>query len=74
VLVARAFSDGDDLQLVLYPGGTHRRQELGLERLKPNARYRVEGAVTEQLIADAAGRAKLTVDLDGRTPVNVLPA
>jgi hypothetical protein len=74
VLVARAFSDGDNLQLVLYPGGTQRRQILGLERLRPDTRYRVEGAVTEQIIADAAGRAKLSVDLEGRTPVNVLPA
>lgn len=74
VLVARAFSDGDDLQLVLYPGGTQRRQMLGLERLRPDTRYRVEGAVTEQIIADASGRANLSVDLEGRTPVNVLPA
>jgi hypothetical protein len=47
---------------------------LGLERLRPDTQYRVEGAVTEQIIADASGRANLSVDLEGRTPVNVLPA
>lgn len=37
VLVARAFSRGDDLHLVLYPGAGEGLQSIGIERLKPLA-------------------------------------
>jgi len=73
VLVAKAFSDGADLQLVLYPGGSQPTQTLGLERLKPGARYRVQQGNAE-FVADAGGRAELNVVLQGRTELNIVPA
>jgi hypothetical protein len=73
VLVARAFSHGDDLELTLYPGGAPGRHTLGLERLRPNGRYAVEGASAGELSADAAGRARLEVSLEGRAAVRVAP-
>jgi hypothetical protein len=35
VLVAHAFSNGDDLELVLYPGP----QDIHVERLRPGSKY-----------------------------------
>ncbi len=68
VLVGKAFSNGRDLELVLHPGkasaGPH---ELGFERLRPNARYAVEGGPISALVADAAGCARMHIDLNGRT-------
>jgi hypothetical protein len=72
VLVAKAWSDGEDLSLVLYPGGASRDQTLGIERLRPGARYRIESS-GEPLSADAAGRASVKVQLDGRTALRIVP-
>jgi hypothetical protein len=74
VLVARAFSRGDDLELVLHPGGTPGPQRLGLERLKPGASYRVRGAGETRFVADASGRARFDVPLVGRTALEIAPA
>jgi hypothetical protein len=74
VLVARAFSDGDNLELVLHPGAAPGVQRLGIERLKPNASYRVLGANEQRLVADANGAAWLDVALQGRTALELVPA
>lgn len=74
VLVAKAFSHGDDLELVLYPGAGDGPQTLGLERLQPGARYAFEGAASGDFTADAAGRASLTVTLSGRTALHIRPS
>ena len=74
VLVAKAFSHGEDLDLVLYNGKAPGRQSLVIERLQPNASYRIAGATTESMTADSAGRASLSVHLDGRTVVRIEPA
>lgn len=74
VLVARAFSHGDDLDLVLFPGATPGSQKLVLERLQPGGVYAVGGASEALITADEAGRAILNVTLAGRTPVTVKPA
>lgn len=74
VLVSKAFSHGDDLELVLYPGRGAGAQRLGLERLQPNATYAVTGATVNTLVADAQGKATLSVELNGRTPVHLKPA
>jgi hypothetical protein len=74
VLVARAFSDGENLDLVLYPGrpdegaGT---QTIRLERLKSGRDYSVAGASPGRFTADPDGTAHLDVALVGRTPVTV---
>jgi Linalool dehydratase/isomerase len=73
VLVAKAFSRGDDLELVLYNGKSAGPQNLGIERLKPGITYSVSGATVATITADASGRAPLTVRLDGRTTVRIEP-
>jgi hypothetical protein len=73
VLVARAVSGGDDLHLVLLPGRGSSSQILRLARLQPDCRYTVTGAVTNTLVADGRGRAEVSVDLDGRTEIRVVP-
>jgi hypothetical protein len=73
VLVARAFSDGSDLDLVLYNGAAAGPRTLRIERLTPVTRYAVEGATISQVVADADGAASLTVYLDGRTAVRLVP-
>ena len=74
VLVARAFSDGDDLDLVLYPGGDAGPQEIRVERLRPGAKYGVRNRAEHSLTADSSGTASLTVELSGRTPLHIVPA
>jgi hypothetical protein len=74
VLVAKAYSNGTDLDLVLYPGTQASRQRLQLERLRPNGEYRVEsleGSWT--LRADNLGKAALEIDLHGRTQLRIQP-
>jgi hypothetical protein len=73
VLVARATSDGEDLHLVLRAGRGSSTQVLQLARLRPDRRYRVTGGMTDALVADAEGRAELSVVLDGRSEVRVQP-
>jgi hypothetical protein len=73
VLVARAVSDGSALDLVAYPGLKAGPQSLGLSQLHPDGRYRCDGAEQSELVADATGRARVTVALDGRTELRVYP-
>ena len=74
VLVARAYSTGTDLDLVLHPGSGETRQTLGLARLEPGRSYTVTGAAQGLLVADEQGTASLEVTLDGRTALHVSPA
>jgi hypothetical protein len=73
VLVAKAFSRGEDLELVLYNGTAPAAQTLGIERLKAGATYRVSGAESSTLTADAQGRATLLARIDGRTAIRLDP-
>lgn len=73
VLVAKAWSDGQALDLVLHPGAKPGRQTLRLERLRPQASYAVTGARASELVADAHGGATLEVELDGRTELRIAP-
>jgi hypothetical protein len=74
VLVARAFSAGEDLDLVLFNGAAAGPQTIGLERLRPSAAYQVRGGPGGGFTAGADGTATLTVHLDGRTPLHITPA
>jgi Linalool dehydratase/isomerase len=74
VLVAKALSDGDDLRLVLYPGGPAGRQRLRLARLQPGRPYHITGAVETSVNADSQGRAEISVLLGGRTEVRLAPS
>lgn len=69
VLVARAWSDGEGLDLVLHPGKAGGRQRLTITDLQPGRRYAVTGALTDTLVADGDGRARFEVDLTDRTAV-----
>jgi hypothetical protein len=73
VLVARAFSDGDDLDLVLYPGADSGSHNLGLERLRPGAKYAIRNGAEHSFTADDSGAATVSVDLRGRTPLHIVP-
>lgn len=75
VLVARAWSpNGDDLDLVLYPGIVAGEQSLTIERLMPNATYHAQGTMETEVRADAQGKLRLRVLLKERTEVSLSPA
>jgi len=72
VLVAKAFSHGEDLELVLYPGAGKGTQALRLGRLVPGKRY----CVRENGYAFTAGqdgKAEMEVALSGRTALTIVP-
>lgn len=72
VLVARAVSNGEDLQLVLRPGGAGGQFDLQLARLRPGRQYKTDqGAL---ITADEAGEAVLRVHLADRTEYHLTPA
>ena len=74
VLVSKARSEGEDLELVLYPGAATGTYPLGFSRLKPGTRYvnRAESAAPD-LHADASGRAVADIRVDGRTVLHYFP-
>lgn len=73
VPVAKAVSDGDDLELVLFPGRGAGRRALAFDRLRPGRHYRVEGGTGASLVADESGCASCDVELAGRTALRLLP-
>lgn len=73
VLVARAHSDGEDLDLVLYNGRAAGPRTLGFERLTPFGAYEASGVLEKRFTADEEGRASLSVIIDGRTPLIISP-
>ena len=73
VLVARAKSDGQALEIVLRPGGSGGRMRLGVKGLKPGAKYEVGGACEPRFIAGADGSGRIEVELAGRTVVRLFP-
>ncbi len=74
VLVAKALSHGDDLDLVLYPGTKNggASHALRIERLRPGAEYSIEGT-GRRLRADDTGTAAIDVPIEGRTALRVTP-
>ncbi len=73
VLVARAVSDGDDLELVLRPGNGSLRTTIAVERLRPGHTYYTHGACDPVATADRTGRALIDIDLDDRRELRVCP-
>lgn len=74
VLVAKAFSRGSDLHLVLYPGAGGGSQAIRIDRLRPLAVYRLE--LQEEILsvrADDEGRLSLQVELYGRSELLLTP-
>lgn len=72
--MARAYSEGRDLDLTLYPGGGGLRQTLTVARLQPGKAYRLEGAETSVVTADDQGQARFDVKIEGRTAVRLDPS
>jgi hypothetical protein len=75
VLVAKALSHGDDLDLVLYPGTNGRAgtQTIRLAKLRAGSEYAIAGS-ERRFRADETGAAAVEVSIDGRTAVHVTPA
>lgn len=74
VLVARAYSHGEDLELVIYPGNAPGIQQLGIERLKSSQTYEVSGVEgLSKLVADSEGRARFAVNILDRTAIRINP-
>lgn len=74
VLVARAMSDGDDLDLVLFNGRQPGLQRIRIERLNPGRAYEAQGAQPASFIARQDGTFVLDLVLDGRTRIHIRPA
>ncbi|KAH7047327.1 hypothetical protein B0J12DRAFT_575464 [Macrophomina phaseolina] len=73
VLVAKAWSyTGSDLDLVLYPSDERGIFKLGIEKLQPSRRYRISRETV--VSADVRGCLKLSVNIEGRTELNISPA
>jgi hypothetical protein len=70
VLVAAARTDGSDLRAVLC-ADTPGSYELRFERLRPGARYRVNGG--SEIAADHDGRGAVTLAIGARTNVELVP-
>lgn len=74
VLVAKAFSHGEDLELVLYAGKTDGAQQLTIERLQPGRGYSLQNAgKSVSFVADEHGVAQLDLTLAGRTQLLIQP-
>jgi hypothetical protein len=73
VLVARAMSNGEDLDLVLVPGAGGGRQSIGLSRLVPGRAYAVAGRPDLSFTADPQGAAQMLLELTGRTRIHLSP-
>ncbi|NML93549.1 hypothetical protein [Novosphingobium olei] len=69
VLVARAWSDGTDLEATLVQGADAGPRRIGISQLEPGRRYLLEGALEQELVADGAGNADFTVQLEGRVAI-----
>jgi Linalool dehydratase/isomerase len=78
VLVAKAVSHtGKDLELVLYPGSDCKHQQITLSRLEPNSLYRVsypDLGDEAEFTSQANGELQLSINLDGRTVITIIPA
>lgn len=73
VLVARAVTDGRALDLVLYPGDGGVRTTVVVDQLRPHHRYAALGTLDATVEADRHGRARVDLDIEGRTVVRMEP-
>lgn len=73
VIVTRAVTDGEALDLVLHPGGQAGAFDLGFARLKPGRSYRIV-QTGQTLEAALDGRATASVAVQGRTEIKLVPA
>lgn len=72
VIVGRAVTDGNALELVLHPGKGAVEADLEIARLQPERAYKVR-ETGEAIAADAAGKARVTLPLSERREVTIVP-
>ena len=73
VLVARAVSDGDGLELVLEPGADPGPVSLDFDQLVPGRSYSLSAPLGNGIVADDLGRGSVTIELTRRTRITVAP-
>jgi hypothetical protein len=73
VLVAKACSHGDDLELVLYNGAEKQNVNIVIERLKKVTTYCIKETGTK-FLSDSSGKATLSCVINGRTALTLVPA
>lgn len=71
VIVAKAHSNGSNLDLVLYPGVDGGTFDIEIRSLLPDERYTVTGASVQDVKADGDGCVKIPTAIIGRTEVSV---
>jgi hypothetical protein len=72
VLVAKACSNGENLELVLYNGTENQKADIIITRLKKDTKYCIKETGTE-FISDSSGKAVLSCTINGRTALTVVP-
>jgi hypothetical protein len=72
VLIARAVTDGRDLELTICPDGSSSDTRLLFADLVPHRTYELKGAGVP-VVADAAGEAAVELLLHERTDLHLLP-
>jgi hypothetical protein len=73
VLVASAYVDSTGLQAVLYSGLKDGIYEVGLAGLQQQKRYCISGALVTDIVADNQGKARVMIQLAGRTRLHISP-
>ena len=73
VLPAKAVSDGQAFEAVLYPGAQAGKFVLGFTDFAPNQTYQCEGCFESSSRSDASGRLTVNVELDGRSQIRIFP-
>jgi hypothetical protein len=73
VLVASAHVDSTGLQAVLYSGLKDGIYEVGLAGLQQQKRYCISGALVTDIVADNQGKARVMIQLTGRTRLHIYP-
>ncbi|MCH7629358.1 MAG: hypothetical protein IH997_11715 [Proteobacteria bacterium] len=71
VLVARAWSDGTNLEATFVQGERAGLRRIAVSQLEPGRRYVLDGAEEAEIVADATGAGAFTVNLAGRVSVTL---
>jgi hypothetical protein len=76
VQVAKAVSDGVNLELVLYPENEADTQEIEISQLQPNRNYAIkkviDGDVDQTVLTDENGQITIAVELNDRTELHII--
>lgn len=73
ILPAKAVSDGQAFEAVLYPGAQGGKFALGFSGFAPNQTFNCQGCVEASQRSDENGSLTVNVELDGRHQIRILP-